>query len=60
MNILIIIIVVTASCVLIVFTIIRNNKDRKKFERQLTKEDSTIRHGETDIETDDDKLKSSQ
>ena len=34
MKTLYIIIIVTLSLALIIFTIVRNNKDRKKFERQ--------------------------
>ena len=44
---------------LVVFTIIRNNKDRKKFEKQLTNDSPTIKHNEGDIEIDDDTAKSS-
>ena len=53
MQVLLIIIVSIAVLVLVVFTIVRNNKDRKDFERQLKNDDSApIKHNETNIETD--------
>jgi len=55
MKILLIFMVSVAVVALIVFTIIRNNRDRKKFERQLENDSPTIRHGETDIEIEDTK-----
>ena len=56
MQVLLIIIVSIAVLVLVVFTIVRNNKDRKDFERQLKNDDSApIKHNETDVETEDTK-----
>jgi len=55
MKTLLIFLVSVAVVVLIVFTIIRNNRDRKKFERQLENDSPTIRHGETDTEIEDTK-----
>ena len=51
MQVILIIIVSIAVLVLVVFTIVRNNKDRKDFEKQLNNDDSApIKHNETDIE----------
>ena len=56
MQVLLIIIVSIAVLVLLVFTIVRNNKDRKDFEKQLNNDDSVpITHGENDIEIEDTK-----
>ena len=55
MKILLIFMVSVALVALIVFTISRNNRDRKNFERQLENDSPTIRHGETDIEIEDTK-----
>ena len=56
MQVLLIIIVSVAVLVLVVFTIVRNNKDRKDFEKQLKNDDSApITHGENDIEIEDTK-----
>ena len=59
MKIVLIIIISIVLIALVVFTIVRNNKDRKKFERQLTNDRPTIKHNEGDIEIDDDTAKSS-
>ena len=59
MQVLLIIIVSIAVLILVVFTIVRNNKDRKDFEKQLKNDDSaSIKHNETDIETEDTKYNS--
>ena len=51
MQVLLIIIVGIAVLILVIFTIVRNNKDRKDFEKQLNNDDSAhIKHNETDIE----------
>ena len=56
MQVLLIIIVSIAVLILVVFTIVRNNKDRKDFEKQLNNDDSApIKHNETDIEIEDTK-----
>ena len=56
MQVLLIIIVSIAVLVLVVFTIVRNNKDRKDFERQLKNDDfAPTKHNETDVETEDTK-----
>ena len=55
MKILLIIIIGIVLLSLVVFTIIRNNKDRKKFERQITNDSPTIKHDEADIEIDNTK-----
>ena len=56
MQVLLIIIVSIAVLVLVVFTIVRNNKDRKDFKRQLKNDDSApTKHNETDVETEDTK-----
>ena len=56
MQVLLIIIVSIAVLVLVIFTIVRNNKDRKDFEKQLKNDDSApITRGENDIEIEDTK-----
>ena len=51
MQVLLITIVGIAVLILVIFTIVRNNKDRKDFEKQLNNDDSAhIKHNETDIE----------
>ena len=56
MQVLLITIVGIAVLILVVFTIVRNNKDRKDFEKQLKNDDSApITHGENDIEIEDTK-----
>ena len=56
MQVLILIIVGIAVLVLVIFTIVRNNKDRKDFEKQLKNDDSApIKHNETNIEIEDTK-----
>ena len=56
MQVLILIIVGIAVLVLVIFTIVRNNKDRKDFEKQLNNDDSApIKHNETNIEIEDTK-----
>ena len=56
MQVLLLIIVSIAVLLLVIFTIVRNNKDRKDFERQLKNDDSAPnKHNETDIEIEDTK-----
>ena len=51
MQVLLITTVGIAVLILVIFTIVRNNKDRKDFEKQLNNDDSAhIKHSETDIE----------
>lgn len=59
MKTLLIIIISIVLIALVVFTIIRNNKDRKKFERQVLNDTPTIKKNEGDIEIDDDNANSS-
>ena len=59
MKTLLIIIISIVLIALVVFTIIRNNKDRKKFERQVLNDTPTTKKNEGDIEIDDDNANSS-
>lgn len=53
MKILLIIIIGIVLLALVVFTIIRNNKDRKDFERQITNDPPTTKQEGEDVETDE-------
>lgn len=53
MKIVLIIIIGIVLLALVVFTIIRNNKDRKDFERQITNGSPTKKREGEDVETDD-------
>lgn len=55
MKTLLIFMVSIAVFALIVFTILRNNKERKKFERQLNDDPPPFKHDETDIKIEDTK-----
>ena len=60
MRILIIVIIAIVLLSLVVFTIIYNNKDRKKFERQITNDNLINEHDETGVETEENKEKSTK
>ena len=60
MRILIIVIIAIVLLSLVAFTIIYNNKDRKKFERQITNDNLIIEHDETGVETEENKEKSTK
>ena len=60
MRILIIVIIAIVLLSLVVFTIIYNNKDRKKFERQITNDNLISEHDETGVETEENKEKSTK
>ena len=55
MRILIIVIIAIVLLSLVVFTIIYNNKDRKKFERQIANDNLINEHDETGVETEQNK-----
>ena len=60
MRILIIVIIAIVLLSLVVFTIIYNNKDRKKFERQIANDNLISEHDETGVETEENKEKSTK
>ena len=60
MRILIIVIIAIVLLSLVAFTIIYNNKDRKKFKMQITNDNLIIEHDETGVETEENKEKSTK